>query len=142
MNSAFYPFRGAMTRPLSRRRAPTKPTATASSATEARRPTCAGGPVDQLGDVGAEGPALEQLQVEVGRAGEDRLVPGLAGDHRVQRQLHALNSSEPTAQVAAPTSATVTVDQVSTQCENLAAGRTRCGDRRLGCRPLGVTARR
>src|SRR5262245_59153828 len=41
-----------------------------------------GGPVDELLDVAVERPALDQLEVEVGRTVEDRVQPGLTGDHR------------------------------------------------------------
>ena len=38
-----------------------------------------GGPVDELLDVAVERPALDQLEVEVGRTLEDRVHPGLTG---------------------------------------------------------------
>jgi hypothetical protein len=41
-----------------------------------------GGPVDELLDAAVERPALDQLEVEVGRAREDRVGPGLGGDDR------------------------------------------------------------
>ena len=39
-----------------------------------------GGPVEELLDVAVESPALDQLEVEVGRTLEDRVKSGLAGD--------------------------------------------------------------
>src|SRR5690349_3132880 len=48
------------------------------------------GSVDELLDVTIECPALDQLQVEVGRILEDRVQPGLTGDDREQRHLHAV----------------------------------------------------
>src|SRR5690349_23303920 len=50
-----------------------------------------GGPVDELLGVPVERPALDQLQVEVGRTAEDRVQPGLTGDHREERHLHAVD---------------------------------------------------
>jgi hypothetical protein len=47
-----------------------------------------GGPVDELLGVAVERPALDQLEVEVGPAGEDRVLPGLAADHRKTRYAH------------------------------------------------------
>ena len=41
-----------------------------------------GGPVDELLGVAVECPALDQLEVEVGATLEDRVQPGLTGDHR------------------------------------------------------------
>src|ERR1700728_2792747 len=52
-----------------------------------------GGPVDELLDVAVECPALDQLEVEVGRILEDRVQPGLTGDHREERHLHAVNQA-------------------------------------------------
>src|SRR6266487_2655998 len=49
-----------------------------------------GGPVDELLDVGVERPALEQLEVEVGRTLEDRVHSGLTGDHREERHLEVV----------------------------------------------------
>jgi hypothetical protein len=48
-----------------------------------------GGSVDELLDATVECPALDQLQVEVGRTLEDRVQPGLTGDDREERHLHA-----------------------------------------------------
>jgi len=42
-----------------------------------------GGPVDEFLGVAVERAALDQLQVEVGRALEDRLGAGLAGESKV-----------------------------------------------------------
>jgi hypothetical protein len=36
-----------------------------------------GGPVDELLDVAVERPALDQLEVEIGRTLEDRVITGL-----------------------------------------------------------------
>jgi hypothetical protein len=44
-----------------------------------------GGSVDELLDVAVECPALDQLEVEVGRTLEDRVHPGLTGDHWEER---------------------------------------------------------
>src|SRR4029453_6323791 len=44
-----------------------------------------GGPVDELLGAAVEGPALDQLEVEIGRTLEDRVLSGLTGDHREQR---------------------------------------------------------
>src|SRR5215510_15291635 len=52
-----------------------------------------GGPVDELLDVAVERPALDQLEVEVGRTLEDRLQPGLTGDHREERHLDAVDQT-------------------------------------------------
>ena len=41
-----------------------------------------GGPVDELLDVAVERPALDQLEVEVGRTLEDRVHPSLTDDYR------------------------------------------------------------
>ena len=41
-----------------------------------------GGPVDELLGVAVERPALDQLEVEVGRTMEDRAQPGLTGAYR------------------------------------------------------------
>jgi hypothetical protein len=46
-----------------------------------------GGPVDELLDVAVERPALDQLEVEVGRTLEDRVQPGLTGDDGEERDL-------------------------------------------------------
>src|SRR5262249_10183702 len=48
-----------------------------------------GGPVDELLDVAIERPALDQLEVEVGRTLEDRGITGLTGDHREEGHLDA-----------------------------------------------------
>ncbi len=47
--------------------------------------------LDELLDVTVERPALEQLQVEVGRTLENRVQPGLTGDDRKERYLHAVD---------------------------------------------------
>src|SRR5450755_1306506 len=52
-----------------------------------------GGPVDELLDVAVERPALDQLEVEVGRTLEDRVQPGLPGDHREERHLDAVDQA-------------------------------------------------
>src|SRR2546430_13282448 len=52
-----------------------------------------GGPVDELLDVAVERPALDQLEIEVGRTLEDRLGPGLAGDDREERHLDAVDQA-------------------------------------------------
>jgi RNA polymerase sigma factor (sigma-70 family) len=49
-----------------------------------------GGPVDELLDVAVERPALDQLEVEVGRTLEDQVPSGLTGDHREERHLDAV----------------------------------------------------
>src|SRR5689334_1274622 len=46
-----------------------------------------GGPIDELRGVAVERAALEQLEVEVGGAREDRLYAGAPGDHGEDRQL-------------------------------------------------------
>ena len=50
-----------------------------------------GGSVDELLDVTVERPVLDQLQVKVGRILEDRVQPGLTGDHREERHLQAVD---------------------------------------------------
>ena len=50
-----------------------------------------GGPVDELFGVAVERPALDQLEVEVGCTLEDRVLPGLTGDHREERHLDAVD---------------------------------------------------
>src|SRR5207302_8888704 len=50
-----------------------------------------GGPVDELLNVAVERPALDQLEVEVGRTLEDRFASGLTGDHREERHLDAVD---------------------------------------------------
>src|SRR5215218_9466780 len=52
-----------------------------------------GGPVDELLDVAVEPPALDQLEVEVGRTLEDRLHSGLTGDHSEERHLDAVDQA-------------------------------------------------
>src|SRR5215218_1939937 len=52
-----------------------------------------GGPVDELLDVAVQRPALDQLEVEVGRTLEDRVQPGLTGDHREERHLDAVDET-------------------------------------------------
>jgi hypothetical protein len=55
-----------------------------------------GGPVDELLGVAVERPALDQLEIEVGRTLEDRVDPGLTGDHREDRHLDAVDQAGPT----------------------------------------------
>src|SRR5207247_1931848 len=52
-----------------------------------------GGLVDELLGVAVECPALDQLEVEVGRTPEDRVQPGLAGDHGEERHLDAVDQA-------------------------------------------------
>src|SRR5215218_7719288 len=52
-----------------------------------------GGPVYQFLDVAVERPGLDQFQVEVGRTLEDRVQPGLTGDHREERHLDAVDQT-------------------------------------------------
>jgi hypothetical protein len=52
-----------------------------------------GGPVDKLLDVAVERPALDQLQVEVGRTLKDRVHSGLTGDDREKRHLHTIDQA-------------------------------------------------
>src|SRR6266513_5274703 len=52
-----------------------------------------GGPVDELLDVAVERPVLDQLEVEVGRTSEDRVQPGLTGDHGEERHLDAVDQA-------------------------------------------------
>ncbi len=52
-----------------------------------------GGPVDEFLDVAVERPALDQLEVEVGRTLEDRVQSGLTGDHREERHLDAVDQT-------------------------------------------------
>src|SRR6478735_5661550 len=52
-----------------------------------------GGSVDKLLNVTVERPVLDQLQVEVGRTLEDRVQPGLTGDDREERHLHAVDEA-------------------------------------------------
>src|ERR1051326_6432572 len=51
------------------------------------------GPVDELLDVAADCPTLDQLEVEGGRTLEDRGQPGLTGDHWEERHLHAVDQA-------------------------------------------------
>jgi hypothetical protein len=50
-----------------------------------------GGSVDELLDVTVERPVVDQLQVEIGRTLKDWVQPGLTGDHREERHLHAVD---------------------------------------------------
>src|SRR6266498_5264377 len=50
-----------------------------------------GGSVAEVLDVTIERPALDQLQVEVGRTLEDRVQPGLTGDDRAEPHLHTVD---------------------------------------------------
>src|SRR5215469_9109897 len=52
-----------------------------------------GGPVDELLGAAVEGPALDQLEVEVGRTMEDRVTSGLAGDYGEERHLYAVDQA-------------------------------------------------
>src|SRR4051812_14748646 len=52
-----------------------------------------GGPVDEFLDVTVERPALDQLEVEVGRTLENRGKPGLTSDHREERHLNAVDQT-------------------------------------------------
>src|SRR5205823_13651810 len=52
-----------------------------------------GGPVAELLDMAVERPVLDQLEVEVGRTLEDRVQPGLTGDHREERHLDAVDQT-------------------------------------------------
>jgi hypothetical protein len=49
--------------------------------------------VDELLGVTVERPVPDQLQVEVGRTLEDRVQPGLTGDDREERDLHAVDQA-------------------------------------------------
>src|SRR5919108_280430 len=51
------------------------------------------GPVDELLDVAVERPALDQLEVEVGRTLKDRVISGLTGDDREERHLQAVDQT-------------------------------------------------
>ena len=53
-----------------------------------------GGPVDELLDVAVERPALDQLEVEVGRTLKDRVISGLTGDHGEERHLEAVDQTQ------------------------------------------------
>jgi hypothetical protein len=59
-----------------------------------------GGPVDELLNVGVECPALDQLQVEVGRTVQDRVQPGLTGDDG--KSVTCTRSTSPRRPSAAP----------------------------------------
>ncbi len=50
-----------------------------------------GGSVDELLNATIERPTLDQLEVEVGRALEDRVHPALTGDHREERHVNAVD---------------------------------------------------
>src|SRR6266545_993971 len=52
-----------------------------------------GGSVDELLDVAVERPALDQLEVEVGRTLEDRVQSGLTGDHGEERHLDSVDQT-------------------------------------------------
>src|SRR5580692_4957300 len=52
-----------------------------------------GGPVDELLGVAVERPALDQLEVEVGRTLEDRVLPGLTGDDGEERHLDTVDQA-------------------------------------------------
>src|SRR5262249_13730611 len=52
-----------------------------------------GGPVDELLDVAVERAALDEFEVEVGGALEDRAEAGLTGDHREERHLDAVDQA-------------------------------------------------
>jgi hypothetical protein len=52
-----------------------------------------GGPIDELLGVAVERPALDQIEVEVGRTLEDRILPGPTGDHREKRHLDAVDQT-------------------------------------------------
>jgi hypothetical protein len=49
------------------------------------------GSLDELLRAAVERPLLDQLQVEVGRTLEDRLIPGLTGDDGKDRDLHVVD---------------------------------------------------
>ena len=53
-----------------------------------------GGPVGEFLGVAVERPALDQLQVEVGRTAEDRLLSGLSGDHGAAAYLRTARDVE------------------------------------------------
>src|SRR6266568_6638382 len=52
-----------------------------------------GGPVDELLGAAVERSALDQFEVEVGRALEDRVRSGLSGDHGEERHLEAVDQA-------------------------------------------------
>src|SRR5581483_3034305 len=52
-----------------------------------------GGPVNELLSVAVECPALDQLEVEVGRARENRFLPGPAGEHGEDRHLDEVDQA-------------------------------------------------
>jgi hypothetical protein len=49
------------------------------------------GPVDELLDVSVERPAVDQLEVKVGRTLEDRFLSALTGDHWEERHLDSVD---------------------------------------------------
>ena len=51
------------------------------------------GPVDEFLGASIERPALDQLEVEVGRTLEDWLISGLTGDHGEDRHLDAVDET-------------------------------------------------
>jgi hypothetical protein len=51
------------------------------------------GSINELLDAAVERPALQQLQVEIGSTLEDRFHPGLTGDDRKDRHLHAVDQA-------------------------------------------------
>jgi hypothetical protein len=53
-----------------------------------------GGPVDQLLDVAVKRAVVDQLEVEVRGALEDRLEAGLAGDDGEEGHLHAVDEAK------------------------------------------------
>ena len=67
--------------------------ALATRAPSAKRSMERSGTVDEFLDVAVERPVLDQLQVEVGRTLEDRVQPGLAGDHREESDLHPVDQA-------------------------------------------------
>ncbi len=62
-------------------------------AKRAMRSDMPAGPVDELLNVAVERPALDQFEVEVGRTLENRVLPGLTGDHREERHLDAVDQT-------------------------------------------------
>src|SRR3954447_9480285 len=60
---------------------------------DGQRGSVEGRSVDELLDPAVEGLAFDQLEIEVGRVLEDRLHPGLAGDHREDRHLDAVDQT-------------------------------------------------
>jgi hypothetical protein len=51
------------------------------------------GPVDELLDVAVECLALDQLEVEIGRTLEDRVITDLTGDHWEERHMDAVDQA-------------------------------------------------